>query len=573
MQKNLQPCGRQPAPRLHRLVIAAALAIPALAQAQAFSSGDLIVSGSTYADVGQVSTISAGSLLAPATAGGANTVATANGSFASVFNNAGADASFGVTSQVFLQDYTTTAGAASGSFAAQYNLDPNIAVTSFSSKSELALNVNSSGALTFMAYDPTQSYASSGTGGVAAVSTGGSNNLGLLDISNSNTPGLIDSTNPVNAAAYRTVVQVNLNSLTFTSAGTANTYNLTGGVTGTNTNAYSGNNGRAVMLVNGQYYMVGNAGNGTKSGPLVSLAQNTGVQTITPGSTNPNSTVVGACTGTNVSGAGYQCGYNGSSSDKTGKDNNFRGLALGADGNLYVSKGSGSNGVDTVYKVSGYTSPSTASVTIAPGFATATPSTLGYTGAPFGMWQANSSTMYVAYEGDGNEATTGSSSVTTGSTGGMGGLAKYSLVSGTWTLDYMVQNGLGTFSDGVVAGGDGTYYTDGLRNITGRVNANGTVTIYGVTSTVTDGTVSKNWDQGANPDQVVAVNDTLSGTTLSGSEAFSVVQTATAGTVFRGVALAPAVPEPQTYALMLFGLGAGVVLARRRRIRLGTAGR
>jgi hypothetical protein len=569
MQKMMPLRGRRPAPRPPRLAIALALALPALAHAQAFSAGDLIVSGSTYADVGQVSTISAGSLLAPATAGGAGTVATANGSFASVFNNAGADASFGVTSQIFLQDYSTTAGAAGGSFAAQYNLDPNLAVTSFSSKSELALNVTSGGALTFMAYDPTQSFSSSGTGGVAAVTTGGSNNLGLLDISNSNTPGLIDSTNPVNASAYRTVVQVNLNSLSFTSAGAANTYNLTGGVSGTNTNAYSGNNGRAAMLVNGQYYMVGNAGNGTKSSSsLVALAQNTGVQTITPGSTNPNSTVVGACTGTNVGGAGYQCGYNGSSSDKTGKDNNFRGLTLGADGNLYVSKGSGGNGVDTVYTVSGYTSPSTASVSITPGFATSTASTLGYTGAPFGLWQANSTTMYVAFEGDGNEAVTGSSSVTTGTTGSMGGLAKYSLLNGTWTLDYMVQNGLGSFSAGAVAGGDGTYYTDGLRNITGRVNANGTVTIYGVTSTVTDATVSKNWDQGANPDQIVAVNDTLASTTLGSSEAFSVVQTATAGTVFRGVALAPAVPEPQTYGLMIAGLGVAVMMARRRR-RLG----
>ena len=40
--------------------------------------------------------------------------------------------------------------------------------------------------------------------------------------------------------------------------------------------------------------------------------------------------------------------------------------------------------------------------------------------------------------------------------------------------------------------------TDGLRNITGKVNPNGTVTIWGVTSTVSGG-----GDQGADPNQLV----------------------------------------------------------------------
>jgi hypothetical protein len=38
----------------------------------------------------------------------------------------------------------------------------------------------------------------------------------------------------------------------------------------------------------------------------------------------------------------------GSSADKSGKDNNYRGLAV-YDGVVYFTKGSGSNGVDTVY--------------------------------------------------------------------------------------------------------------------------------------------------------------------------------------------------------------------------------
>jgi len=557
-------------PVLKALPLAVVLALPALAGAQSFASGDLIVSGSVYQDVGQAATLSAGSLLAPSSAGGANTVATGNGQFQNVFLNAGADGSFGVTSQIFLQDYSL--GGAAANLNAQYNIDPGAAVGSFSSKSELGLNLSSDGtALTFMAYSPTQSFASTGTGGVAAVTTGGSNNLGLLDISNSNTPGVVDPTNPVNSQAYRTVVQVNLNQMSATATGTAGVYNLTGGVQTTQTNAYSGNNGRAAVLINGQYYMVGNAGNGAKnSSVLTQLAQTTGVQTIAAGATNPNTTVVGACTGTNSSGAGYQCGYSYSPTDKTGKDNNFRGLAV-YNGTMYVSKGSGGNGLNSVYSVSGYTNPSTASVSVTPGFTTTASTNTGYTGAPFGIWQANATTMYVAYEGDGKEASA-TSGVSTGPSGSMGGLAKYTLSNGSWALDYLVQNGLNTsFASTAVGGGDGMVYTDGLRNLTGRVNADGTVTLYAVTSTVTNTSTNAAWDQGANADQIVSLTDTLSNTRLAGANTFSVVETSTGGEVFRGVALAPsvaaAVPEPESYALMLAGLGVigGSVLRRKRR--------
>ena len=51
--------------------------------------------------------------------------------------------------------------------------------------------------------------------------------------------------------------------------------------------------------------------------------------------------------------------------------------------------------------------------------------------------------------------------------------------------------------------------TDGLRNIAGRVNGNGTVTIWAVTSTV-----SGSDDQGADPNKLVAITDVLSATTL-----------------------------------------------------------
>jgi hypothetical protein len=58
--------------------------------------------------------------------------------------------------------------------------------------------------------------------------------------------------------------------------------------------------------------------------------------------------------------------------------------------------------------------------------------------------------------------------------------------------------------------------TDGLRNITGVVNGDGTVTIYAITSTV-----SGNGDQGADPSLLVAVTDNLAATSLPSSEKFT----------------------------------------------------
>jgi hypothetical protein len=326
--------------------------------------------------------------------------------------------------------------------------------------------------------------------------------------------------------------------------------------------------------------MVGNAGNSGSAvtGSMLStLSQNTGVQTIIPGSVTGNSTVVGAC-GPAAAGSakGFNCGYQGASTDKTGKDDNFRGLTV-VGSTMFVSKGSGSNGVDSVYAVNGYQNPATATISILPGFNTTSAKTAGVaaTGAPFGLWAPNSTTLYVAFEGDGTEAST------TGSfgAGSMGGINKYSLINGTWQLDYSLTNGLNTsftttntdgsaFSVGST-GTPTTLYTQGLRNITGRVNADGSVTIYGVTATVTNSSVSANWDQGANPDQIVQITDKLTATSAAaaGSEVFAVDQTATAGTVFRGVALAPAaaVPEPSTYGLMGLGLAILGGISRRRR--------
>jgi hypothetical protein len=82
--------------------------------------------------------------------------------------------------------------------------------------------------------------------------------------------------------------------------------------------------------------------------------------------------------------------------------------------------------------------------------------------------------------------------------------------------------------------GPWTQAIDGLRNLTGRVNANGTVTLWATTSTV-----SGSGDQGADPNSLVTVTDDLGATTLSTGESFSTVIGPTWGQVVRGVSFTP----------------------------------
>src|SRR5262249_31156904 len=154
---------------------------------------------------------------------------------------------------------------------------------------------------------------------------------------------------------------------------------------------------------------------------------------------------------------------------------NFRGETI-FNNTLYVTKGSGSNGINTVYQVGTagslptFANAGTLPITILPGL----PTTLAKTSQfhPFGIWFADANTLYVADEGDG----TGASNPNTG-------LEKWSLVGGVWHRDYTLQNGLNLgVAYSVANGPNGEVYptslnpaTDGLRNITGKLNGDGTV--------------------------------------------------------------------------------------------------
>ncbi len=180
--------------------------------------------------------------------------AVTDGAYPYVFNNDLVDASFGITSKIYL-DQMTPAGTLVNSLevpnSSQNGVPPtkDQMVTSFSSKSEIALNLSTDGNyLSFMGY-------------LAPI--------GAIDVSNSNTPPIFDPTNPDGLSNYRVVAQVDQH----------------GKFHFTKTNAYSGNNGRAAILNNtlgaDLFYTSGNAGNGGNPQPN-GIITGAGAQILSP---------------------------------------------------------------------------------------------------------------------------------------------------------------------------------------------------------------------------------------------------------------------------------------------------
>lgn len=511
------------------------LSTVAMAQEKpAFNPGNLVVSRTVYDNL--PGNVTVGETLPPncVPSTGGCVLAIADGTYPFVFNNDTVDGSFGITSRIFL-DHSTPSGQVINSV----EVPTNQLVTSFSSKSELALHLSTDGRyITFMGY-------------VAPVNT--------LDVSNSNTPAAFDATNPAPSSYYRAVVRVD----------------RWAHFDFTETNAYSGNNGRAAILNNSWgndvFYMAGNAGNGANPQP-VNIVLGAGAQMLSP-STQPEAdqapglpTPVGSFSVTEL----------GDKADKIGKDDNFRGIAV-FNNVLYFTKGSGGNGVNTVYFVDttgtacpngvGLPSPSATLPTtpidttgvniqkngvptnmcVLAGFPTLSNKNGNPVNFPFSIWFADANTLYVADEGDGYAGGTDLYSHAAGQT--LAGLEKWVFDSSSnqWKLAYVLTNGLELGTPYTVAGypagnneATGLPWspaTDGLRNLTGRVNNDGTVTIFAITSTI-----SGNGDTGADPNRLVTITDNLSNTFAANAapEKFRTLRTAGFGEALRGVSFGPA---------------------------------
>jgi hypothetical protein len=517
-----------------------------------FAPGHLLLSRSVYDASANIITPGVTQLPPGCTPGNCVT-ATADGTYPTVFNNVLVDASFGITAPILIDEMLIVP---SGDVVQTIQV-PNSSekgvktttdqmVTSFSSKSEIGLNLSlDRNSVSFMGY-------------LAPSST--------IDVSNSNTPDVVDPTNPVPGTDFRVVASVDqLGQFHFTK-----------------TNAYSGNNGRAAILNNTNganvYYTTGNAGNGSNPQPN-GVIVGAGAQIITPSKLalaqqpDPGQpTPVGSFSVTEL----------GDKADKVGKDTNFRGLTV-FNNVIYTTKGSGSNGVNTVYFIdtsgsangkpaacptgSGVPSPSATLPTTGIAFNAANLQTQGVTPLnmcvlngfptgvakastpvplfPFGVFFANATTLYVADEGNGDTTFNGST-FTGAAAQTTAGLQKWVLntTTKTWSLAYTLQAGLNLgvpytvknypTGNNAATGLPWAPATDGLRNLTGRVNADGTVSIWAITSTVSGG-----GDQGADPNRLVTITDKIAATTLPANESFSTVRTAKSGEVLRGISFTP----------------------------------
>jgi hypothetical protein len=467
------------------------------------------------------------------------TTATSDGTYPTVWNNDLVDASFGITSKIFL-DQITPAGVLLTTLevpnSSQNGVPPtkDQLVTSFSSKSELALNLSTDHQyLTFLGY-------------LAPIDA--------IDISNSNTPGVVDPTNPVGENAFRAVAQVDQK----------------GKFKFTKTNAYSGNNGRAVILNNSDganfFYTAGNAGNGGNPQPD-GVIIGAGAQIIDP----EVKSLVAQKPGDPTPVGSFNITQLGDTADKIGKDTNFRGLTI-FDDVVYLTKGSGGNGINTVYfidttgtvctdqsgiglPVATASLPSTAlaydtavlqtkgldpnNMCVLNGFPTALKTKTSF---PFGIWFANATTLYVADEGNGDNSFAGGK-YTKAATQMTAGLQKWTFDGTKWNRVYTLQAGLQLgvpysvpnypSGNNPATGLPWSPATDGLRNVTGVVNNDGTATIYAITSTV-----SGNGDQGADPNKLVAITDTLNAISPA-DESFTTVRAAGNLEVLRGVSFTP----------------------------------
>ena len=278
--------------------------------------GNLLVSTSVWT---QDAAITPGTTQLPPNCGSAPApcvTAVAAGTYPLVFNNDGVDGSFGVTQPIVLDELNPSNDSQIASSTVPNSTQAGIDLDLRPDGHQLLVEVRARP-------QPVDRRPVRHLHGLQRAG-------GRADVSNSNTPGEVDPTNTAGPDAYyRAVAQLDGNS----------------NFQFTETNAYSGNNGRAAILDPAPIPSSppGNGGNGA-SPTYKGVVVGTGTQILSP-ATHPKPPSHPerrrrSATSTSPS--------SGDAADKAAKDNNYRGLTI--DNNVvYFTKGSGSNGVDTVY--------------------------------------------------------------------------------------------------------------------------------------------------------------------------------------------------------------------------------
>jgi PEP-CTERM motif len=312
-------------------------------------------------------------------------------------------------------------------------------------------------------------------------------------------------------------------------------------------NVFNANNPRSVYTVDGTSFYVSGQGNYPDA--------TGGVFYATLGSHSATSiTGTDAGSGTSQDTREVQV-YNGqlyvSTDSKKGSTNrNYIGT-LGAQGALPTSEANGGAGPAML---PGYgNSGGTGKITVTA--ANANNVNAGLVGqnktvnlSPENYFFASADTMYVADSGAPKNDSANSPL-------GDGGLQKWTLSNGAWTLDYTLSAGLDLVANSGAAGSTGLYGLTGKDVTIGGVQE---VELFATNYTIGD----------TDQTYLYGITDVLGDLTAQAGETFATLETAPADTTFKGVAFAPssAVPEPSTWAMMLLGF-CGLGFAARCRLQ------
>ena len=308
------------------------------------------------------------------------------------------------------------------------------------------------------------------------------------------------------------------------------------------TNVFNENNPRSVYTTNGTSFYISGQGNKDNTGGVFYVAN------------------IGATTATAITGADTSSKSNGAYNQDTRDVQIVNGqLTVSADS----SEGTASKGldIDRIGTLGTAGNPPTTTLnqqpTALPGLNGAITlsngngnSINGSSGSaylsPENYFYANSTTLYVADTGLSKNGTQGTASGNLGD----GGLQKWSLVNGSWTLDYTLSTGLNLVAN------TSSHGVSGLYGLTGKVVGN-QVELFATSYVLGD----------TDQTYLYGITDALSDTAASQvtGEDFSTLEAAPADSEFKGVSLAP-VPLPPGFPLLLGGLVMVGLIARRSNV-------